>query len=412
MPNPRLLFLSQCLPYPPHSGVTNRTFNIARQLALGFEVDILAFSRRNHQADEKARGAAVEALRRELGAGVHAIPIPGEVSVLSRAGVHARSVLSRKPYTWYEYMAPGFAAHLEQAIVSRPPALVHMDSLDLARWLPCLTGTPVAVTHHSIESELLRLRARHHSSRYVARYLYHQADLVERVEAEWAPRVAMNVMMSEVDAERLKALAPGARTMVAPNGVDTAAMVPDQDATVDPHRIVFLGPTYMFPNRDGLEYFFGEIWDQIRAKVPDATISLIGKNGPADHQRYAAIPGVTPMGYVPDIRPGFARAACSIVPLRVGGGTRLKILDAWALGKAVVSTSVGCEGLDARNGQNILIADEPVTFADAVIAVLQDASLRRQLEQDARRTVVQRYSWERIGSDLRSAYSGLLEGAA
>lgn len=412
MPNPRLLFLSQCLPYPPHSGVTNRTFNIARQLTRGFEVEVLAFSRRNHQADETARRSAVAALQHELGAEVQATPIPGEVSLLARVGVHVRSVLGRKPYTWFEYKASAFASQLERALVERPPAVVHMDSLDLARWLPNLSGIPVAVTHHSIESELLRLRARHHPDRLAAWYLHHQADLLARMEEEWAPRVAMNVMMSEVDAERLKALAAGARTTIAPNGVDTTALLPGEDAAVDPNRIVFLGPTYMFPNRDGLDYFFGEIWDRIRARVPDATIALIGKNSPADRERYAAIPGVTPLGYVPDIRPGFASAACSIVPLRVGGGTRLKILDAWALGKAVVSTSVGCEGLEARNGQNILVADEPATFADAVIAVLQDARLRQQLEQEARRTAVERYSWERIGADLRSDYANLLEGAA
>jgi glycosyltransferase involved in cell wall biosynthesis len=119
--------------------------------------------------------------------------------------------------------------------------------------------------------------------------------------------------------------------------------------------------------------------------------------------------GVTLTGYVDDVRPYLAQAACFIVPLRVGGGTRLKILAAWAAGMPVVSTSIGCEGLDARDGWNILVRDDPSSFALAVAQVLADAELRQTLSKNARKTAEDTYSWEAIGASMRPVYARCLE---
>jgi glycosyltransferase involved in cell wall biosynthesis len=118
------------------------------------------------------------------------------------------------------------------------------------------------------------------------------------------------------------------------------------------------------------------------------------------------------VGYLEDLRPQLASAACCVVPLRIGGGTRLKILDAWAMGKAVVSTTVGCEGLEAQDGVNILVRDDPTEFADAVRQVIDDDALRGRLEAAARQTAVQVYSWERIGERLRNLYHSLTQESA
>jgi len=137
-------------------------------------------------------------------------------------------------------------------------------------------------------------------------------------------------------------------------------------------------------------------------------LRLIGRNAPVDRKRYDAEPGVAALDYLPDLRPALSEARCCVVPMRIGGGTRVKILDAWALGKAVVSTSIGCEGLDAVDGENILVRDTPAAFADAVLHVLHDAELRARLEHNARRTAVEGYSWNVVGQRLRMAYGELL----
>jgi glycosyltransferase involved in cell wall biosynthesis len=404
---PRVLFLSQCLPYPPDSGVTSRTFHILRELQVGLDVTLVPYFRVNHQPDAAARDAACEALRRVVTYVADPAPIPGEHRLPRRIWDHVRSLATGRPYTQYQYDSDTFAERLDAAIRSCPPDLIHLDSLDMHRWLPRLPDVPVACTHHDIDSELLRLRAQHLRSPLLRRYMSLQAGRVERLERELCPRLALNVMMSDIDAQRLQRVAPGAATVVVPNGTDTDFLHPNGGSSTA-GRVVFVGPTYSHPNRDAVEFFLQDIWPRIGAADPATSLQLVGRSAPVDRARYDAEPGVQVLGQVPDIRPPLTQARCVVVPIRIGGGTRIKILDAWALGKAVVSTSIGCEGLDAVDGENILIRDTPEEFARAVLDVLHDTRLRTHLERNARCTALDRYSWGLVGRRIRSAYTELL----
>jgi glycosyltransferase involved in cell wall biosynthesis len=404
---PRLLFLAQCLPYPPHSGVAARTYNVLKQLQEAYDIDLVAFYRINHQPNRAALDAAREALGRVADFVADPAPIPNEHSPLRNLWDHMRSVISGRVYTYYEYDSRAFAQRLRAVLRARPPDLVHMDSLDLHRWLPELPEVPIACTHHDIDSELLRSRARRLEHALLRNYLRLQADRSERVARQLCPGFALNIMMSEMDAGRLQTLAPSAATLVVPNGTDTEYFRPNGAKSV-PGRVVFVGPTFNFPNKDAVEFLLSDIWPRIRGADRATSLRLIGRNAPADQSRYAAQSGVTPLGHVADVRPALAEANCCVVPIRVGSGTRIKILDAWAMGKAVVSTSIGCEGLDAMDGANILIRDTADDIADAVLEVLSDATLRSRLERNARRTATETYSWNVVGKQIRSAYDELL----
>lgn len=389
--------------------MTNRTFNVLRQLQQEFDVVVLPYYRRNHQPNAEALRAARAALEGFVTrVGVPA-PIRAEHVLSRRVWDHARSLLTGRAYTYYEYASREYGEQLRRSLADAPPALIHLDSLVLHRWVPDLPAVPQVCTHHNIESDVLRLRATRTKSRILGRYIRHQAVRVEATERQIAAGFRANIMMSEQDAARLQRLAPRARTVVVPNGVDTTFFVPDPSRPPISGRIAFLGPTYLFPNRDAMEYLLAEIWPHIRAAVPSATLRIIGKSPAADRARFDAVAGVASLGLVPDIRPHLAEAACCVVPLRVGGGTRLKILDSWAMGKAVVSTSLGCEGLAAVDGENILVRDDPRAFGEAVVSVLTDARLRERLERNARQTVEQRYSWDMIGERLRAAYHEIIE---
>lgn len=404
---PRLLVLAQSLPYPPRSGVATRTLAILKQLRLTFDIDLIAFSRAQHQPDRAALEAAWNVLHTTVGFVSEPTPIPNERSRVRKVWDHLRSVVSGRPYTYFEYQSRSFEGRLHTALRLCTPDLVHLDSLDLHRWLPDLPAVPIACTHHDIEFDLLRRRAACLDQPLLRRYLRFQADRTEAMARAVCPQLALNVMMSTVDAQRLLALAPGAATTVVPNGTDTEYFQPNGVMSVD-GRVVFVGPTYGFPNRDAVEWLLRDIWPSVRATNRWASLQLIGRNPPADRARYVAEPGVTVLGEVVDIRPPLAEARCCVVPIRVGGGTRLKILDAWAMGKAVISTSIGCEGLDAVDGENILIRDAPDAFADAVLQVLSDERLRTHLERNARHTAVTTYSWNVVGQTIRSAYDDLL----
>jgi glycosyltransferase involved in cell wall biosynthesis len=403
---PHILFLSQCLPYPPDSGVTSRTFNVVTQLQREFDVTLVPFFRKNHQPDAATRENSARVLAQLLSRVCEPVPITAEHSITRRAWDHFRSVCTGRAYTFYEYSSSDFQRKLQDAL-RKPPDLIHLDSLDLHRWLPEIPAAPTTCTHHDIDSELLRRRATRVNSQVVRRYVLHQASLIERTMREYCPKFTLNVLMSQVDATMLQHLAPGSRTAVVPNGVDTEYFEPLKGSE-RPGRVVFIGSPLGFPNRDALEYLLDDIWPQLAFANPRATLEVIGRCSRKDRARYESHAAVRCVGYIPDMRAHVAEACCCVVPIRVGGGTRVKILDAWAMGKPVVSTSIGCEGLEVIEGRNILIRDTPGGFAAAIRQVLSDPELQMWLGNNGRKTVETYYSWKAIGRRLRDEYRTIL----
>jgi len=400
-----LLFLSHILPYPPDAGVRIRTHHLLRELSQEYRIFFLAFYRAKAVMSPERLNAAKEA----LSAYTHHIavhPIPQEHSRLRWVADHARSVLNRKVYTRRVYWSEAYLADLQSLLDEHPIDLVHVDSLDLSVYLDSLPkALPHVVGHHNIESSLLRKRALVQSSIFKKLYLSHQAKLMRQEEAKYSSHARVNLVVSPDDRSELQSISPGSKVEIIPNGVDTQFFEPSAShATSSNKGIVFVGGTSWFPNKDGLEFFASEIWPYIRKRQPQATVTWIGRATAPEIHSYSRLPGFTMTGYVDDIRPHIRKASCYVVPLRVGGGTRLKILDAWAMGKAVVSTEQGCEGLMTIDGENILIRNSAEDFGDAVIQLLVDSALRERLQEHARRTAEDFYSWTQIGGTLRTLY--------
>jgi glycosyltransferase involved in cell wall biosynthesis len=403
----RLLFLAQMLPYPPDIGVSIRSYNVLRILAREFAVTALCFYRRAHQSSPRDVSESLEALR--AFADVRAFPIPQEHHRLRLVVDHASSLMTRQPYTVFAYRSSSFRWALRHLLATTTFHAAHIDSLDLAEYVPSLQGLPSVCVHHNVESDLLERRAR--TARLMERaYLHFQSRLTRAQERAYCPMFDLNVAVSQEDAARLMAIAPGSRFAVVPNGVDTVKFRPAETGD-GAGGLVFVGGHSWPPNREAMAYFCADILPLLRARGFSPRITWVGSATSAAKKEFAARYDVHLTGYVDDIRAWVHGAQCYIVPLRAGGGTRLKILDAWAMGKAVVSTSVGCEGLLARHGENILVADTPADFASAVIAVLTDVSLRQQLAAAARRTAMEHYDWEVIARGMIPIYGSLLRAS-
>ena len=397
---PELLYLSHRLPTPPHNGAALRTFNTIRVLSESYKITALCFDRTDAILAKLHLEDRINALRPY--ADVQVFSIPQQHSRLRLVSDHARSVLTNEAYTIFGYDSRQYTAAVRRALAERNFAMVHVDSLDLARYLPLLSELPVACTHHNVESQLLRRRAIAEPPLRRA-YLRFQAAKLERLERYWLPRVAVNIAVSEDDAQTFRKLVPNARVEIAPNGVDVDFFTPgsghDQSGTV------FVGGTNWFPNKDGLKWFHRDILPELRAFGETGPVTWVGRCSAEDREHFGGPNGVLFTDYVPDVRPYLQGAACFIAPLRVGGGTRLKILDAWACGSAVVSTSQGSEGLVRVDGGNILVADEPRAFAQAIQRVINDPALRASLGRAGRETVEQHYSWTSIGRKLADVYA-------
>lgn len=399
----RLLFLGHNLPFPPHEGALIRSYHTLRLLSEEFDVMAVHFFRRRAQASEEERARALNALA-PFGS-MRAFPIPQEFSRARFLWDHVRSALTHTPYVRWVHESRPFDETVRAWMTRTPFDLVHVDSLDLVAYLPRLPRVPVVLVHHNVESALLRRRAMHDGGLKGA-YIRHQAHLVERAERAWCSRVQLNVAVSQDDAALLSTNAPRADVLVIPNGVDTKSFMPSP--SLPSGGIVFIGGYSWFPNADAMEYFATEVLPIIRERRPNTRVRWVGKI-PEEPARLFTALGVEVLGYVDDIRPTLADAECVVVPLRVGGGTRLKILDAWALGKAVVSTTVGSEGLETQHGSNIILADTTETFAAETLRVLDDPTLRQRLEMRGRETAVRSYDWEALGRVMIDRYNQVVE---
>lgn len=401
----KLLFLCQSLPFPPDGGLHLRSFNVLRLLAADFDVTSLFFFRRATRPTPEHVRRGIEGLSR-FGS-VKAFPIKQDERRARFFADHLRSVATRSVYTRHLYRSSEFGAELGRVLEDTRPDLVHVDSLDLSAYLPRVAHLPTIVTHHNVESRLLRRRAEGEASPFPRAYIRHQGRLMELEERYWAGRVALNVVVSEGEAALLRSICPDARTAVVPNGVDTKLFTPRPSA--EGRGIVFVGSHSWLPNRDAMEYFARDILPRVRAAVGEVPVTWVGRASGDVRTFFRREHGIHLTGYVDDVRPHVHDAACYVVPLRVGGGTRLKILDAWAMGAPIVSTSIGCEGLEGRDGENILIRDEADSFADAVIEVLNDAELRGSLGSNGRKTAIDTYDWSVIGAHMMPLYRSLVD---
>ena len=269
----------------------------------------------------------------------------------------------------------------------------------------------LVVDSHNIDYELARQYAR--AGRSLAHRLYAGVNWRKlRREELGTYRDADGVYLcSAEDERRLLDVIPGARTAVIPNAADVEYYQPrPTDPPPDGRTVVFFGLLSYAPNVDGVIYFVQKIWPRIAEAHPEARLKIIGGKPPRSLQLLAG-PRVELTGFVPDLRPHLAAAAAVVVPLRLGGGTRLKIVEAMAMGKAIVSTTLGAEGIEAIPGRDLLIEDQPEAFADAVNRLLGDPELAARIGQSARGLAVERYSWSGAARALEGFYRGILEAA-
>jgi polysaccharide biosynthesis protein PslH len=404
----RVLFLSQIVPFPPHGGVLQRGFNLLRELGQHADVDLVAFV----HPDTLPTSATLEESRAELGRFCRSIeyfPLWAKQSPAHKAAAFAVGLASSRPFGMTAHRSPAFAARVAAATRTTRYDIIHVDTIALARFVDLQRPpAPMVLTHHNIESLLMARRAQVEPRWWARAVLRREAAKLTAAERQLSPCFDLNIMMSSNDAAALEAIAPAARTAVVPNGVNTQYFVPAADREAP--ALIYGGGMNMFANRDAVLYFLDEMWPAIRESHPEIRFFAVGQDPPrellarAEQDRRIVV-----TGYVADIREFIAQAAVYVVPLRVGGGTRLKVLDAMAMGKAMVSTSLGCEGIGVKDGEHLLVADTPATFAEATIALLADAPRRLALGRAARDLVERQYSWPVIGRQLLAAYGEAIQ---
>ncbi len=393
----KILFVTTKSPYPLFEGRALRTYNLIKQAAQQHEVHLVSFVQDQQDLDGishmRTLCPVVEYEKLYFG---------------FKLGQIARDALfelfSSRPLPIIKYVTASMRKRIRRLVAQHRYDLVHLDMLHLGEYVPEFAGIPVVLGQHNVESVILRRRAENEQGMLRRSYLTYQYRKLEAYEARCCQAVSRVTAVSEHDAQGLAQLTGRSDLEVIPNGVDTDYFACDP-VERDPFNLVFVGGFTWFPNQDAILHFCADILPLIRAELPEVTVTIIGKQPDSAAVRsIAEVQGVHLTGLVDDIRPYVARAAAYIVPLRIGGGTRLKILDALSMSKAIVSTSVGCEGLAVEHGRNILIGDSPRAFADQVLAVLRDRDLADRVGRQGRELAVGRYDWRAIGAQMLGLY--------
>jgi sugar transferase (PEP-CTERM/EpsH1 system associated) len=391
-----ILVVAPYPPYPPRFGGAARVFHLVRMLAREHRVTLACLA-------SPGQRAALGPLR-DICAEVHTEDYPA--ATRHKRWYQLRSLVAR-PFSYYLNYSPALAARVRRLLAERRFDLVQLEFGDAAPYYSLPPPTvPWVLDEHNLEYRVLERSWQ--QARSPLRRLFNRSEARKVREAELAAcrRARAVLTTSHVDRAALAPEVPGVPIRVVPNGVDTSFFIPGEEPE-DPTAIVFTGSIDYHPNTDGVLHFCADILPRIHARAPDAVFTVVGKDPPASVRALAG-PRVVVTGEVPDVRPWMQRAAVFVVPLRVGGGTRLKILEALACGRAVVSTSLGCEGIDVTPGDDILVADTPADFAAAVLRCLRDPALRARLGARGRALVERRYRWDAIGDDLIAFYRTLV----
>ena len=397
-----ILFLSQIVPYPPHGGVLQRGYNIIREIHKYNKVHLLAFIHPDVLKTERE----VEDAKIELGKfceSVEFFPLWVKESKMNKYVGLLMGLFSTRPFSVHAHRSRSFQAKIVQLLEKEKIDLIHYDTISLSQFVHADGNIPKVLTHHNIESKLMERRAKVEKNLFAKIYLSLQTQRLRNYERGESPKFAANIVMSDTDGEELKKIAGHIELAVAPNGVDTEYFTPTQGN--ETLSLVYTGGMNMFANKDAVLYFLNEIWPAIKAKEPNVEFYAIGQDPPPELVQISQTDRqVIVTGYVDDIRPFVAKASVYVVPLRVGGGTRLKILDAMAMGKAIVSTSIGCEGLSVEDGTNILMEDDPILLAAKTVDLLRNLEKRKKLGKAARMLVESEYAWPVIGETLQRVY--------
>jgi len=282
--------------------------------------------------------------------------------------------------------------------------VVHVDTLGLMPYADCFPDVPIVLNHHNIESQMMRRRSAKERRFLYRLYFRRDAEKLERCERIFCRRAAVNITVSTLDSERLREIAHGAETVVVANGVDIEYFKPRVPSEGQSRGLIFVGTLNWYPNQEAIRYFLSDVWPQLLADDPERRLTVIGRDPPPFLLAAARSGTVSAPGFVDDVRSYLADAAIYICPIRDGGGTRLKVLDALAMGKPVVGTGLAVEGLDLVEEEHYLRAESPDAYVRQIRRLEKDPALRERLGRTGRRLVEERYSWDVIATKLCEAY--------
>ena len=390
----RVAVFTPYLPYPPDTGGKIRSYYLLRALTVRFEVDLYTV-----YYGEGPSSLGIEALQRYCRR-----VVLFRLVKRWRTRDRIRRILSWLPRPVTHFYTSLSLEQASQHLREGAYDLVVADEICMTPYAELAPDLPCVVSRQKVDHV-------HYRETATARPwgLEKLLDFIEATKLQWYERAKMPLYQaclacSEKDAKLIRQDAPEVPMVVIPNGVNLSTFVPSRRLESRCPTLLYVGAMDYYPNIDAARFFFRTMYEPLRQAVPNVCVQVVGHSPPPEIRQLAELPGVEVTGSVPDVRPYYEQATVFIVPLRLGGGTRLKIVEAMAMGLPVVSTTIGVEGLDVRPGENILIADDAASFTDGVLRLLRDPDLRDRIAEGGQ-VLARRYDW----ATLTRPYVDLVE---
>ena len=395
-----VVIVDEELPYPPTSGKRLRTLNLTMRLAARHRITYIC-----HRNSDPAEARVAAAYFAENGV----TPIVVERSVPPRSGLRfytrlAANLFSPLPYSVVSHTSAELRQALRDHAATHPVDLWHCEWTPYAEALRGIVAGPKIVVAHNVESVIWRRYFETESNPLKRWYIGWQWRKFESFERRALGEATRTVAVSDVDANRLRNDFGVPRVDVVENGVDTAYFHPVKSQR-DPGRLLFLGSLDWRPNLDGVGILLDRLFPAVRAAAPGATLCLVGRNPPDWLRRRAtSMPGVELHASVPDVRPYLANCGMMIVPLRIGGGSRLKILESLASGVPVVSTRIGAEGLSLQPDRELTVVEEMDDLIPAILAGISDPERLLRQAEAGRAVVLRDYDWDTLAEKMERVW--------
>ncbi len=398
----RILWLGHNLAYPPKGGPLQRNYNLLKEAAKHHEVHALLFDQPASRPADVSPQDCVDALLKFC-ATVDWVPLPKDTFGFGRYWRALAGLLTGEPYEFQWLRSQDMARRLRRLAEQFHFDVVHADTLGLAPYVSLVRHAGTVLNHHDIESALVQRRAAHDGSLMRRKFWSLEAAHLLAAERRWCPSFDVNMVVSEDEGRLIKLSCGESKIYVVPNGVDVTYFTPRLDPGGS--RLLFCGRLDQLANKGAITYFFKAIWPELSGRLKDLEIDVVGKNPPQWLVELSQRdPRVHVPGFVDDVRPYFKQATVFVCPITDGGGTRLKILDALAMGMPVVSTTFAASGLSLTNRDHLLLADSPNEFIDHILQLLTNRSLREVLSSHGHELVKSKFSWPIIAQSLLGAY--------
>jgi sugar transferase (PEP-CTERM/EpsH1 system associated) len=395
----KILFLAFELPYPLDRGGRVKTFHFLQALARHHKVTLVALSRSPLESQHLGRFAGwLEA--------VHLVPVG--LSWARKMRLASLGLWRRKPFVMALYDSREMRDLVSTLLQTQEYDVIYADHLHMSQYVPKSTGSFTVLDQHNVEAVILHRFFQSRRLGPLKAFAWWEWRRMASYEPAECRRFNMVLVTTPIDAELVRPwLQPEQRLEVLPIGVDVEYFKP-VSCPSDSCTLVSLGTLAWQPNADGVLWFCREVLPLVQAHVPGVTFQIIGDRPPVMIRKLGEDKAIELLGRVDDVRPFLTNSAGLIVPLRVGSGMRVKVLDALAMGVPVVSTTVGCEGIAVTHGRDVLIADRPPDFARAIVELMSDGELQRRLSKAGRALVTERYAWPVIHDQIGKVFADIL----